>query len=300
MLGHYHQAPTFHLEAKRGDGEHVSLKLLRNGLPWEAPSLAQFRFVVKPQANWAAEAHALADSWTYDATLESYEASINYVVEALNSLLRIGDTTENGSIELMAELAWRPNPSVSWRRSQTVGFRLHNNVWRGVESVPPGTPTEPDSAALFAWNTNALEEDVFNENAVANTLADVGLSVPLAAGQRQRFRFTIFYNAAATSTGSRWGLGLSGAATVTDLVWRMQWNSSASGAEVVHNGSGFALPTGATAGSYLTGNRAIIEGIVTGAVDDSFLTARFASEVAGSRITSLAGSTVDWMNLPSP
>jgi hypothetical protein len=292
-------SPIEQIEAKRGDGEHLELQLLRLGLPWEAPNISQFRFVVKPQGKWSADPHALADTWTWSSTLQGYEAPINYVTSALNQLLRIGDADhENGHIDLMAELAWRPTSAQSWRRSQTVPFRLHNNVWRGSESAPPGTPTEPDDDALYVLRTDALTAAVINEHASANTLLDTGLRIPLKAGHRRWFKFTLPYEAAATTTGSRWVLGLDGAVTVTSLTWRSQWNSNASGGEVVHNGTGFSLPTSASAGSYLAGNLATIEGFVVGAVDGSWLKARFASEVAGSRITLLPGAMAQWINLP--
>ncbi len=292
-------SPIDQLEAKRGDGEHLELQLLRLGLPWEAPNISQFRFVVKPHAKWSAAPHALADAWAWNSTLQGYEAPINYVTTALNQLLRIGDADhENGSIDLMAELAWRPTSAQSWRRSQTVTFRLHNNVWRGSESAPPGTPTEPSDDALYVLRTTALTASVINENASANTLLDTGLRIPLKAGHRRWFKFTMPYESAAATTGSRWVLGLDGAVTVTSLTWRSQWNSNNSGGEVLHNGTGFSLPTSATPGSYLSGNLATIEGFVVGAVDGSWLKARFASEVAGSRITLLPGAMAQWMNLP--
>lgn len=292
-------SPIDQLEAKRGDGEHIELQMLRLGLPWEAPNISQFRFVVKPHAKWSADPHALADAWTWNSTLQGYEAPINYVTSALNQLLRIGDADhENGSIDLMAELAWRPTSAESWRRSQTVTFRLHNNVWRGSESAPPGTPTEPDADALYVLRTTALTAAVINENISANTLNDTGLRIPLKAGQRLWFKFTMPYEAAATTTGSRWVLGLDDAVTVTSLTWRSQWNSNGTGGETPHHGTGFGFPTSASAGSLLSGNVATIEGFVVGAVDDSWLKARFASEVSGSRITLLPGAMAQWMNLP--
>jgi len=50
-----------------------------------------------------------------------------------------------------------------------------------------------------------LPSDVVNNNAVANTIADVtGLSFPVNANTTYKFRFFIIYSSAATTTGSRW------------------------------------------------------------------------------------------------
>lgn len=292
-------SPIDRLEAKRGDGEHLELQLLRLGVPWEAPNISEFRFVVKPQAQWSADPCALADTWTWSSSLAAYEAPINYVTSALNTLLRIGGSDpENGSIDMMAELAWRPTSAQSWRRSQTLPFRLHNNVWRGGESAPAGSPTEPDDDALYVLRTEALTAAVINEHASANTPIDTGLRVPLKAGHRRWFKFTMPYEAAALTTGSRWTLGLDGGFTVSSLTWRAQWNSNGSGGETLSHGTGFGFPTSSSAGSLLTGNLATLEGFVVGSLDGTWLKARFASEVANSRITLLPGAMVQWMNLP--
>jgi len=63
------------------------------------------------------------------------------------------------------------------------------------------------NAAVNALNLVVLNTDVINNNATANTIADVtGLSFSVTAGEKYWFRATVQYTSAATGTGSRWAM----------------------------------------------------------------------------------------------
>lgn len=136
-----------------------------------------------------------------------------------------------------------------------------------------------------------LAADVVNNNASADTLADVtGLSFPIYSGKKHYFRFFIPYTSAATTTGSRWTINT--AASITTLNYRSTYTLTAT-TETVNYATAVNIPAAANATSLTTGNVAIIEGFITPSTD-GFLIARFASEVSSSAITALAGSFVDY------
>jgi hypothetical protein len=138
--------------------------------------------------------------------------------------------------------------------------------------------------------TVALAADVSNASAVANTLQDVtGLSFPVVAGQRYRFRFVIHYTAAATTTGSRWSVN--GPAT-SQLAYRSEYSLTATSRTVNDGLSAYNLPAAANASSAAAaGNIAVVEGIISPSANGNVI-ARFASEVANSAIVAKAGSSV--------
>lgn len=143
-----------------------------------------------------------------------------------------------------------------------------------------------------ALSTVSLLADVVNNNGVANTIADVtGLKFPVVAGKRYWFRFVIHYDAAATTTGSRWSIN--GPAT-TDLNYRSLYSLTTT-TETLNQGlAAYDSPAASNATSAATNsNIAIIEGFVLPSASGEII-ARFASEVAGSAITALRGSLVQF------
>ena len=77
----------------------------------------------------------------------------------------------------------------------TIAGAIKNSLNQGTNTVASG-----DSLAV-------LGADVTNNNAVANTIADVtGLSFPVVSGTRYWFEFWIRYTSANTGTGSRWSI----------------------------------------------------------------------------------------------
>lgn len=174
-----------------------------------------------------------------------------------------------------------------------VGFQVLANSGAVKTSQNQG-----NNATSSSLSTVVLGADQTNNNAVANTIANVtGLSFAVTSGNTYWFRFVIWYTAAATTTGSRWSingptnsligyrtsLGLSAAGTSgTDV--RTETNVAAYDSPAASNATS---PT-ATAGQ---ANIAIIEGLITPSADGTVI-ARFASEVGGSAIIAKAGSCV--------
>jgi len=132
-----------------------------------------------------------------------------------------------------------------------------------------------------------LQNDVVNNNAVANTLMDTGLQFEVTAGETYAFYVCCIYDAAATTTGARFVL--SGAQTPT-FVGYMGTTSLTTTTQTITYANAFNLPSACNASSaYTTNNIATIEGIIRAAANDT-IKVRFASEVASSAITCKAGS----------
>lgn len=147
------------------------------------------------------------------------------------------------------------------------------------------------SSILNELNVAVLAADVINADATPDTIADVtGLSFPVIAGETYWFRFVIKYDAAATTTGSRWSIN--GPANPTALHYTSQYPINATSL-TVNNATAYDIPAAANASSLTTGNIAIIEGIIKPSANGTVI-ARFASEVTESAITAKAGSILQW------
>lgn len=140
-----------------------------------------------------------------------------------------------------------------------------------------------------AQSSAVLAADVTNNNGTANTLADVtGLSFPVTAGKKYRFRFEIQYTAAATTTGSRWSISGPGGT----MRYSSQYSLTSTSATFNEGLAAHDLPSASNASSAATGaNLATIEGFYEASANGSVI-ARFASEVASSAIVAKAGSVV--------
>ena len=171
--------------------------------------------------------------------------------------------------------------------SRAQGWTYFNAQGQPKESQSQGS----SAAAISEINLVVLAADVTNNNAVANSIADVtGLSFPVVAGQSFQFEFFIDYTAAATTTGSRWCIN--GPAFSRLMV---QSNYGLTTTSLTFNQvGGYDLPAAANASSPLTtGNLAYIAGQITPSADGNVI-ARFASEIAGSAIVAKAGSLLKW------
>lgn len=143
-------------------------------------------------------------------------------------------------------------------------------------------------------NTIVLSGDVVNNNAVANTIADVtGLSFPVTANQTYWFEFVIPYTSAATTTGSRWSIN--GPAAPTMLNMRSEYTLTAT-TTTVNSITAYDTPAASNASSLTTGNVATMWGMITPSQNGT-VTARFASEILSSAITAKAGATLRWMRV---
>ena len=141
------------------------------------------------------------------------------------------------------------------------------------------------NAKQNAISRTFLANDVVNNNASANTLADVtGLSFPVTANITYAFKFFIVYSSAATTTGSRWTIN--GPAT-TFMNYTSQYTLTATSITNNAGVSAYNTPSGASASSLASNNIAIIEGIIRPSADGTVI-ARFASEISASAITAVA------------
>jgi hypothetical protein len=160
---------------------------------------------------------------------------------------------------------------------------VKNSINQGASSITSGL------------SSTVLGSNVINNNATANTIADVtGLNFPVTNGKTYWFQFHIQYTAAATTTGSRWSIS---GPTTTRLNYMSEYSLTATTSTRNAQNTAYDLPAAANASSALTtGNRATIEGMITPSADGT-VTARFASEIANSAITALAGSVVYYQQL---
>ena len=147
-----------------------------------------------------------------------------------------------------------------------------------------------------AMNAVILSSDVTNNNATANTMQDItGLSFSAKALSRYWYRFVIHYTAAATTTGSRWGVNCN--ASINELRGRSEYSLTTTTKTINEGISAYDSPSASNATSAATeSNIAIIEGIFRPATDGTFI-GRFASEVSSSAIIAKAGSILYWGEL---
>lgn len=174
------------------------------------------------------------------------------------------------------------------------GFDILDSFGRALQN----SSNNGSGAAVNALNLVVLASDVTNNNAVANTIADVtGLSFSVTAGETYAFRFRVWYTAAATTTGSRWSIN--GPASPTRLAYRSSYSLTATG-ETINSGLvAYDLPAASNASSTATttgGNIAMVEGSITPSANGTVIL-RFASEVASSAIVAKAGSLLEWVRV---
>jgi hypothetical protein len=178
-------------------------------------------------------------------------------------------------------------------QQNTGGYVLYNAD--GSLRIPEGSITPAMlSQAISGVNYRTLVTlgaPVTNNNAVANTIADVtGLSVPVVSGTTYRFYAMIRYTSAATTTGSRWSV--SGPANPTTLSYTSRYTLTATSV-TTNNAVAYDVPAASSASSLTAGNICIIEGIITPSQNGVFII-RFASEISASAIVALAGSTIEY------
>jgi hypothetical protein len=158
----------------------------------------------------------------------------------------------------------------------------------------PKTSDSLYSPAINQLTVVVLGTDQINSNGVANTLEDVtGLSFNIVAGQQYWFRTSIVYDAAATTTGSRWTCYTTGGAP-TAIRYRSEYSLTGTTVTINEGLAGVNLPAASNASSAATGsNFASIEGLFTAGANGIFQIAH-ASEVLSSAITAKAGSILEW------
>lgn len=190
----------------------------------------------------------------------------------------------NGVIRRIFSVVLAPNETLQYTKE--TGFQVYNTAG-AIKTITTGTANPIQSGETVA----ILASDVINNNATANTIQNVtGLSFPVVANTRYYFKFTIFYFAAATTTGSRWSITGSGI-TFSELAYRSDYSLTTTTRTINDNLGAFDLPAASNASSALVSNIAIVEGFIRPTVGGNII-ARFASEVSSSAITAKAGSFV--------
>jgi hypothetical protein len=185
--------------------------------------------------------------------------------------------------------------SVTLAASEALHYDEDGGGWTVRDSLGRVRQNTADTAAAInTLNTVVLASDVINNNAVANTIADVtALSFPVTAGQTYWFYFAIPFTSAATTTGCRWSI--SGPASPTALAYRSAYPLTAT-TETVNYATAYDIPAASNLNCLTTGNVAVIEGHITPASSGTVI-ARFASEVLSSAITAKAGALCQWMRV---
>lgn len=166
-----------------------------------------------------------------------------------------------------------------------MGFSVYTSAGALKNSLNQG-----NNATSSSMSSAVLGSDVVNNNAVANSIADVtGLSFAVTSGNTYYFKFFIMYTSAATATGSRWTVN---GPSNTFLRYKSEYSLTTTTNTNNQGVSAYDTPAACNASSASTGsNTAFIEGFIQPSADGTVI-ARFASEVSNSAITAKAGSVV--------
>ncbi len=184
-----------------------------------------------------------------------------------------------------------------WRGVLDPTDRLEYVTGKGFKVTTGGAEKVQQSTSIPASNTLTrvvLNADVTNNNAAANTLANItGLSFAVTANNAYYFRATIPYTAAATTTGSRWTIN--GPASPTVLAYTSRYPLTAT-TETMNYVNGYTLPATSNASSLTAGNVAVIEGVIRPSTDGT-VSVQFASEVTSSAIIAKAGALLEYIQV---
>lgn len=195
----------------------------------------------------------------------------------------------NGTEYILFKVTLAATEKIEYHEGQ--GFKVIASTGAVKQSINQGA-----NASSSGLTAVVLGSDVTNNNAVANTIADVtGLSFSVTNGKTYYFQFIIWYTAAATTTGSRWGVNCS-AGTAATLSLTSEYTLTTTTSTRNANIQAFDSPAASNATSVVAMNKAMIEGIFTANADGTFI-ARFASEVANSAIVAKAGSVCYYQQL---
>ncbi len=186
-------------------------------------------------------------------------------------------------------ILWKGDLSAGERLeySDKSGFNVYDN--RGA------LKTLNISGTLLTNQINrlVLASDVVNNNATANTLADLtGLTFNTVAGETYWFRFFGAYTSAASTTGSRWTINGSG---LTDVYYYSRYTLTGT-TDTSNYVTAIQLPASANGTSVVAGNIAFVEGTVKASSDGS-VQMQFASEISSSAITAKAGAILDYQRV---
>jgi len=196
----------------------------------------------------------------------------------------------NGTAYILCKVTLATTERLQYQEG--VGFQVFASTGAVKQSINQGA-----NASTSGITAVVLGSDVINNNAVANTIADVtGLSFSVTNSKMYWFKFIIYYTAAATTTGSRWGVNCStGTAANLSMISEYSLTTTTTTRNALIQA--FDSPAASNATSAATGNNmAIIEGYFIPTANGTFI-ARFASEVSSSAITAKAGSVCYYQQL---
>lgn len=187
-----------------------------------------------------------------------------------------------------------PGPGATLAAGESFVFSLDRG-WDLRDSSGASKTVQARNAPIMnAINVEVMPSDVTNNNAVANTLADVtGLTFPVVAGGVYWFEFVVPYTAAAATTGSRWTLN--GPAAPTMLSGTSEYTLTAT-TKTLNSFTAYGIPAAASASSLTAGNVATVWGMIKPSSDGD-VQLQFASEVSGSAIVAKAGAVCRWMRV---
>ena len=195
----------------------------------------------------------------------------------------------NGTEYILFKVSLAPTEKIEYHEGQ--GFKVISSTGAVKQSINQGA-----NASTSGLTAVVLGSDVTNNNAVANTIADVtGLSFSVLANKTYYFKFIIRYTAAATTTGSRWGVNCT-AGTAANLTMTSEYTLTATTSTRNAMVQAFDSPAASNATSVVAVNMCIMEGHFTPTADGTFI-ARFASEVLSSAIVAKAGSVCYYQQL---
>jgi hypothetical protein len=196
----------------------------------------------------------------------------------------------NGTEYILFKTTLATTEKIEYHEGQ--GFKVIASTGAVKQSINQGA-----NASTSGLTAVVLGSDVTNNNAVANTIADVtGLSFSVTAGKMYYFKFIIYYTAAATTTGSRWGVNCT-AGTAANLSMISEYSLTTTTSTRNALIQAFDSPAASNATSAATGNNmAILEGYFMPSATGTFI-ARFASEVSSSAIVAKAGSVCYYQQL---
>lgn len=197
----------------------------------------------------------------------------------------------NGTEYILFKTTLASGEKIEYQEGQ--GFKVITTTGAVKQSINQGA----NAAVGNTLNTVVLGSDVINNNAIANTIQDVtGLSFSVTANKTYYFKFVIRYTAAATTTGSRWGVNCT-AGTAANLSLTSEYSLTATTTTRNALIQLFDSPAASNATSATTtNNMAVIEGTFIPTANGTFI-ARFASEVSNSAITAKAGSVCYYQQL---
>lgn len=193
-----------------------------------------------------------------------------------------------GTPYTLSRVTLGPGERLEYQRAEGFTTYSASGARKTIESGTQNVVSAGRSIAL-------LGSDVTNNNAVANSIADVtGLSFPVVSSQRYWFRFCIHYTAAAATTGARFTIN---GPAFSELRYGSEYSLTTTSRTMNAGLAAYDLPAASNASSAATGaNIAIVEGFVRPSADGNVI-ARFASEISSSAIVAKAGSFVEYLAL---